>query len=272
MLDVSILEQKAKEIRIDVIKSLKEAGSGHLGASLGLADIFTVLYFYELHHKAGVSDWHARDRLILSIGHAAPVLYVSLAHSGYFHPDELKTLRKLGSRLQGHPALCYKLPGVETTSGSLGHGLSIAVGMAISMIIDKTSHKVYCILGDGELQEGSVWEAAMSAAHHKLNNLVAIVDRNEVQIDGNTSEVMDIENLEEKWLGFGWDVLECNGNDIADIIKSFNIAREKTKPVVIIAHTKMGKGVPEIEGNYKWHGKVPNSKQAEKFIEAIINT
>jgi transketolase len=272
MADVSMLLQKAKEIRIDVIKSLTEAGSGHLGASLGLADIFTVLYFYELHHKAGVSDWHARDRLILSIGHAAPVLYVSLAHSGYFHPNELKTLRKLGSRLQGHPALCHKLPGVETTSGSLGQGLSIAVGMALSNIMDNTPHRVYCILGDGELQEGSVWEAAMSAAHYKLSNLVAIVDRNEVQIDGNTRDVMDVESLEDKWLAFGWDVLKCNGNDISELIRTFNASREKSRPVVIIAYTKMGKGVPEIEGNYKWHGKVPNSKQAKQFIEAIINS
>lgn len=269
MADVSMLLQKAKEIRIDVIQSLTEAGSGHLGASLGLADIFTVLYFYEMHHKAGVSDWHARDRLILSIGHVAPVLYVSLAHAGYFHPRELMDLRKLGSRLQGHPALSSNLPGIETSSGSLGQGLSIAVGMAISMRLDKTPHKVYCVLGDGELQEGSIWEAAMSAAHHKLTNIVAIVDRNEVQIDGYTNDVMSLGNLDEKWKAFGWTVLNCNGNDISELIRTFDKTRDNDKPVVIIAETIMGKGVPEIEGNYLWHGKVPNTTQAEQFIDAI---
>jgi transketolase len=269
MVDVSMLLQKAREIRVDVIKSLAKAKSGHLGASLGLADVFTVLYFYELHHKAGVSDWHARDRLIVSIGHAAPVLYVSLAHTGYFHPRELDSLRQLGSRLQGHPALVWGLPGIETTSGSLGQGLSIAVGMALSMKIDNSPHRVYCVLGDGELQEGSVWEAAMSAAHHQLNNIVAIVDRNEVQIDGNTCDVMNIEPLEEKWNSFGWKVLNCNGNDISELIRTFNLTRKTTKPVVIVAHTVMGKGVKTIEGDYRWHGKAPTDEQADVFISEV---
>ena len=269
MADISVLLQKAREIRTDIIQSLSKAGSGHLGASLGLADIFTVLYFYEMHHKAGVSDWHARDRLVLSIGHVAPAMYVSLAHSGYFHPNELDTLRQLGSRLQGHPAMVHGLPGIETTSGSLGQGLSIAVGMALSNRIDNSKHKVYCVMGDGELQEGAVWEAAMSAAHHKLNNLVAIVDRNEVQIDGYTRDVMNISPLEDKWKAFGWRVVNCNGNDISDLIRTFNSIRQSDKPVVIIARTIMCKGVKSIEDDYLWHGKVPTAEQAEAFIKEV---
>ena len=189
------LLQISKKIRISVVESLTAAGSGHLGGSLGMADIFTILYFNTLNHNPKNPDWSERDRLILSIGHIAPVLYASLAHSGYFPVEDLVTLRKLGSKLQGHPCKDSELPGIEVSSGSLGQGLSISVGLALAAKMDKKDWKTYCILGDGELQEGSVWEAAMSAAHHKLNKLIAIVDRNNCQIDGKTKDVMELEPL-----------------------------------------------------------------------------
>ncbi len=260
----------AKEIRKDILLSISEAGSGHTGGSLGLADVFTSLYFNILNHNPQNPNYNNRDRLILSIGHVAPVLYAALANAGYFSKSELLSLRKLGTRLQGHPGKNHNLPGIELSSGSLGQGLSISVGLALSAKSDKKKWKVYTILGDGELQEGSIWEAAMSAAHYKLNNLIALVDRNHVQIDGQTNKVMDIEPLAEKWKAFGWNVLNCNGNNIAEIIDTYKIANsEKTKPTVIIAETVMGKGVPEIEGNYLWHGKAPSKEQAKLFINSL---
>ena len=260
----------AKEIRKDILLSISEAGSGHTGGSLGLADVFTSLYFNILNHNPQKPNYNNRDRLILSIGHVAPVLYAALANAGYFSKSELLSLRKLGTRLQGHPGKNHNLPGIELSSGSLGQGLSISVGLALSAKSDKKKWKVYTILGDGELQEGSIWEAAMSAAHYKLNNLIALVDRNHVQIDGQTNKVMNIEPLAEKWKAFGWNVLNCNGNNIAEIIDTYKIANsEKTKPTVIIAETVMGKGVPEIEGNYLWHGKAPSKEQAKLFINSL---
>ncbi|MBE9491254.1 MAG: transketolase [Bacteroidetes bacterium] len=257
-------------VRKDVIRSLAEAGSGHLGGSLGLADIFTVLYFNILNHDPQRPDWKDRDRLILSIGHVAPVLYASLARAGYFPIEELQTLRKLGSRLQGHPGKDHGLPGLELSAGSLGQGLSVAVGTAISGKIDNKTWRVYSIHGDGELQEGSIWEAAMSAAHYKLDNLVSLVDRNNVQIDGNTKDVMDLEPLADKWKSFGWHVLNCNGHDHKDIILAYEQARKtKDKPTVILAKTHMGKGVRSIEDNHTWHGKAPSAKQADKFIKEL---
>ncbi|HPE34125.1 MAG TPA: transketolase [Bacteroidales bacterium] len=270
---VDRLKKTATEIRKDVIRSLASAGSGHLGGSLGLADVFTVLYFHQLRHKPDYPDWPDRDRLVLSIGHVAPLLYASLAHSGYFPKEELLTLRKLGSRLQGHPGRDHGLPGIELSAGSLGQGLSVAVGMAIAAKLDGKSLKVYAVLGDGELQEGAVWEAAMSAAHHKLGNLLAIVDRNKVQIDGKVSQVMEIEPLTDKWKAFGWHVIECDGNDIQSLLSSFAEAEKiKQKPVVIIAHTKMGKGVKAIEDDYRWHGKAPGEKEVNYFISLLLNT
>lgn len=264
------LSELAKLIRIDIVKSLKESGSGHLGGSLGLADVFTVLYFAVMNHKPANPEWNERDRLILSIGHVAPVLYCTLAHAGYFPTDELSTLRKLGSRLQGHPGREHGLPGLELSAGSLGQGLSVAVGLALAAKLDKKSWKVYSVHGDGELQEGSVWEAAMSASHHKLDNLIAIIDRNGVQIDGKTSEVMEIEPLADKWKAFGWQVMECDGHNFEDLIGTFSAAHTTTgKPVVIIANTVMGKGIKEIEGNYRWHGKAPNHEEAVMFIEEL---
>jgi len=268
--EISNLKSIAKKIRIDVVKSLAEAGSGHLGGSLGLADVFTVLYFDRLSHQPENPTWENRDRLILSIGHVAPVYYAALANAGYFSVTELMTLRKLGSRLQGHPGRDHHLPGIELSAGSLGQGLSVAVGMALAAKMDEKNWKVYSIHGDGELQEGSIWEAAMSAAHHKLDNLTAVIDRNFVQIDGRTSDVMEIEPLAEKWLSFGWEVFECDGNNIETLCNIFKMAEDvKGKPSVIIAKTKMGKGIPSIEGDYKWHGKVPNKVESKAFIEIL---
>lgn len=267
----SELEKTAYEIRKSVLKSLFLAGSGHLGASLGLADVFTVLYFHFLNHKAENPEWEKRDRLVLSIGHVAPVLYSSLAKSGYFPETELDNLRKLGSMLQGHPATAHNVPGLETTAGSLGHGLSIAVGMALADKADNKNRKIVSIHGDGELQEGSIWEAAMSAGHYKLNNLISIIDRNNVQIDGKTEDVMQLEPLSDKWKSFGWNVITCNGNNIPDIIKSLDAAAsESEKPSVIIAKTKMGAGIKSIENDYTWHGKPPKSKeQLNKFLNEL---
>ena len=265
---ISFLQEKAINIRCSVIESLHAAASGHLGGSLGLADVFSVLYFHVLRHKPQEPEWIDRDRMILSIGHVAPVLYAALAESAYFPKDELLTLRKLGSRLQGHPGRDFGLPGIELSAGSLGQGLGVAVGIALMHKHENRDTRTFCILGDGELQEGSVWEAAMSAAHYKLDNLVAIIDRNKVQIDGHTENVMSLKPLDEKWKSFGWDVLQCDGNSIEELLKSFEY-RSSAKPIVIIAHTKMGSGVPEIENDYNWHGKVPNKEEKERFINGL---
>lgn len=269
-----IMDIKAKsfEIRKSIIHMLNEAGSGHLGGSLGLADIFASLYFRELNHRPTHPEWDERDRLILSIGHVAPVLYATLAHAGYFPIEELSTLRKLGSRLQGHPGKDKGLPGIEISSGSLGQGLSVSVGMALALKSDKKDSRVFCICGDGELQEGSVWEAAMSAAHYGLDNLICIVDRNGVQIDGPTSQVMNLEPLSLKWAAFGWHVITCNGNYVPDILNAFDEARSIVgMPNVILAQTIMGKGVPSIENDYHWHGKAPNQEEAQKFLIELEN-
>ncbi len=259
-----------KNIRKDILISLTQAGSGHLGGSLGLADVFGVLYFSELKHNPSNHKWEDRDRLILSIGHVAPVLYAALANAGYFDKKELLTLRKLGSRLQGHPGREQELPGIELAAGSLGQGLSVSVGMAISAKYDKKPYRIFCVLGDGELQEGSVWEAIMSAAHYKLDNLVAIVDRNYLQIDGKTSDVMELEPLAEKWSSFGWKVFKCNGNDINQLLSIFDeIRKVKGYPCVLIAETKMGKGVKSIENNHLWHGKVPTESQLPEFLKEL---
>ncbi|MFC1731794.1 transketolase [candidate division KSB1 bacterium] len=270
MNDIKKLEAISKDIRIDVIRSLAAAGSGHTGGSLGLADVFACLYFNILHHDPLNPNWEYRDRFILSIGHVAPVFYTVLAHAGYFPKEELLSLRKLGTRLQGHPGKDHGLPGIELSAGSLGHGLSVAVGLALAAKMDKKSWCVFSIHGDGELQEGSIWEAAMSAGHHHLDNLIALVDRNHVQIDGYTKDVMDIESLKEKWKAFNWNVIECNGHDHQEIINAYQIAKNKTgKPSVIIAQTIMGKGVKSIEGNFKWHGKAPNVMEAESFLKEL---
>jgi transketolase len=264
------LKHIASDIRCNVVHSIAAAGSGHTGGSLGLADVFAVLYFHVMNHRPQEPLWKDRDRLILSIGHVAPVLYATLAEAGYFGKEELLTLRKLGSRLQGHPGRDHGLPGLELSAGSLGQGLSVAVGMALAARIDKNNYRIYTVHGDGELEEGSIWEAAMSASHYKLDNLIALVDRNGLQIDGRTEDVMHLEPLDDKWRSFGWEVLECNGNDIDELISVYDKALQtKGKPVVIIAHTTMGKGVPSIENDHRWHGKAPSAKEEEEFCRWI---
>lgn len=249
------LELMATKIREDIIRSLEEAGSGHSAGPLGLADIFTALYFDILKHDPKDPTWDQRDLLILSNGHCAPILYTSLAHAGYFDTSELMTLRKFGSRLQGHPER-QLLPGIETTSGPLGCGLSQAAGMALAMKINKDYHRwIYCVMGDGEQNEGNVWEAAMLTAKYNLHNVIAITDRNNIQIDGTTEYVMPLDDLRAKWESFGWHVIEIDGNNIDAFIDATAMARAIVeKPVMIIAHTVPGKGVDFMEGDYHWHG------------------
>ena len=260
-------ESKATHIRELILTSLAEAGSGHTGGSLDLVDIFTVLYFSHLCHDPANPKWEDRDKVILSIGHTAPVLYATLAAAGYFPEEEMMTLRKLGSRLQGHPSYEFKLPGLETCSGSLGQGLGVALGMALSAKMDGKPNRVFCVMGDGEQQEGSVWETAMAAAHHNTDNLCAIIDRNRLQIDGGTEEVMGIDPLKDKWVAFGWNAIEIDGHDFSQIKLALDTAdKTQGKPTVIIADTVMGKGVKSIENNNQWHGKVPTKEQLADFL------
>ena len=265
------LEGIANEIRKDVIRMISAAGSGHPGGSLGLADVFTALYFNLLKHDPKRPDWPERDIVILSNGHCCPVQYAAMARSGYFDPKELLTLRKFGSRLQGHPERT-KLPGLETTSGPLGCGLSQALGMSLAMRIDgeENDRRVYVVLGDGELNEGNVWEAAMLAGKYKPTNLVAIVDRNNIQIDGPTEDVMPLGDLRDKWEAFGWYVLEIDGNDIDAVIDACTMAKAIVeKPVAIIAHTVPGKGVHFMEHDYRWHGKAPDADQTKLALQEL---
>ena len=269
-LSIDRLETIAVEIREDIIRMLETAGSGHSAGPLGLADIFTALYFDVLKHDPKKPDWEDRDILLLSNGHCVPVRYTAMAHSGYFPKKELLTLRKLGSRLQGHPERT-KLPGLENTSGPLGSGLSQACGMALAMRMNKQQHRfVYVVMGDGEIDEGNVWEAAMLAGKEKLNNVIAIIDRNNIQIDGPTETVMPLEDLKGKWEAFGWHVLEINGNDIEAVIDACSMAKSiHDKPVMIIAYTIPGKGVSFMENDFHWHGAPPNHEQAVKALHEL---
>lgn len=265
------LQDKAETIREDIIMMLEEAGSGHSAGPLGLADIFAALYFDILNIDPKNPGWDERDRLLLSNGHCVPVQYAAMAEAGYFERDELMTLRKLGSRLQGHPER-EKLPGLETTSGPLGSGLSQAAGMAyVIEKIDKLKGQwVYVVMGDGELDEGNIWEAAMFAGKNKLHNLVGIIDRNNIQIDGPTETVMPLEDLKGKWESFGWHVQEIDGNNVESVIDAAAIARSITnRPSVIIAHTVPGKGVDFMEYDYAWHGKPPNHEQAKEALQKL---
>ena len=258
------LEKKALAIRESIIEMLIEAGSGHTAGPLGMADIFTYLYFRRLRHDPSNPEWKGRDRLVLSNGHICPVLYAAMAHAGYFPVSELKTLRKLGSKLQGHPHREY-LPALETSSGPLGCGLSQAVGMALAERIDTgraSRRAIYALLSDGELEEGNTWEAVMLAGKEGLQNLTAIVDRNFMQIDGYTEDVMPLEPLVDKWRAFGWHVVEVAGHNFEDIERGFSeAAAEFAKPSVVIARTIPGKGVPEFERRPEWHGKPPTTKE-----------
>ena len=254
------LEEIALKIRRHIIRDIYEAGSGHPGGSLSATEIITALYFYIMRHDPKKPKWENRDRFVLSKGHSCPALYAALAESGYFDVKELLTLRKLGSRLQGHPSM--KTPGIDICTGSLGQGLSVAVGMALGARLDRKLYRVFVLLGDGELQCGEVWEAAMAAAHYKLDNITAIVDRNRLQIDGNTEKIMSIEPLPFKFKAFGWHVTEINGHNFNEIISAIeNGFKIKGKPKVVIAHTTKGKGVSFMEGSVAFHGKPPNDEQ-----------
>lgn len=263
------LEEKANQIRQDIIKMLVEAGSGHSAGPLGMADIFTAFYFHILKHDPKNPNWEERDRLFLSNGHICPVRYVAMAHAGYFPKEELKTLRKLGSRLQGHPERT-KLPGVETTSGPLGSGLAQASGYAYAARMDKKTFRIYCITSDGEHDAGNHWEAVLFAGKYKLANLTAIVDRNNIQIDGHTEDVMPLEPLEDKYKAFGWHVLEVDGHNIEEFIDAIGEAKAIfEKPTVIIAHTIPGKGVSFMENLPEWHGKPPKPDEAKKALHEL---
>ena len=267
--DVASLEKKAEAIRETVIEMLVAAGSGHTAGSLGMADVFTAFYFNILNHDSKNPSWEDRDRLILSNGHICPVLYAAMAHAGYFPVEECLTLRKLGSRLQGHPERS-RLPGLETTSGPLGEGLSQAAGMAYAFRMDGKKQHTYCLMGDGEQEEGNVWEAVLFAGKHKLSNLTAVIDRNNIQIDGMTEEVMPLEPLADKYRAFNWHVLEVNGNDIRAFITTIEEAKAiYEKPTLIIAHTIPGKGVPDIEFDYHWHGKSPTGEEGKRFLKEL---
>lgn len=253
------LERKAHDIRMDIIRMLEEAGSGHSAGPLGLADIFAALYFDIMHYDAKKPDWDERDIFLLSNGHCVPVQYAAMAHAGFFDRKELMTLRKFGSRLQGHPERKL-LPGLENTSGPLGCGLSQAAGMSLAMRMNAQQSKrwIYTVMGDGELNEGNVWEAAMLAGKYKLYNIIGIIDRNNIQIDGPTEDVMPLEDLRDKWESFGWHVQEIDGHNIESVIDACSMARAITeKPSVIIAHTIPGKGVEYMEYDFRWHGAPP---------------
>lgn len=272
------LQEKANEIRMSIIESLlssatnKYPSSGHTAGPLGMADIFTYLFFHRLKHDPKNPSWVERDRIVLSNGHICPVYYVTMAYAGYFPVEELKTLRHFGSRLQGHPHREY-MPWLETSSGPLGSGLSQAVGMALAERIDfgvNTDKYIYCLMSDGELNEGNSWEGIMLAGKHKLRNLIAIVDRNNIQIDGFTEDIMPLEPLADKWRSFNWHVIEVSGHDFRALDEAFSEAHGiYEKPIVIIAHTIPGKGVKEFERDYHWHGTPPNKEQGEMALKEL---
>lgn len=264
-----ILEEKANKIRELIIESLVEAGSGHSAGPLGMADVFAAMYFHILNHDPKDPFWEDRDRLILSNGHICPVRYAAMALSGYFPISELKTLRKFGSRLQGHPHRTA-LPGVETTSGPLGEGLSQAAGIALAARLDNKKYRVYCATSDGEHQEGNTWEAIMFAAKYRLDNLTVIIDRNNIQIDGMTEDVMPLDTLVSKYQSFNWHVIEIDGNNMRQIIDACREANAVTeKPTVIVANTIPGKGVDFMEKDYLWHGKAPNKEEAKLALKEL---
>jgi len=263
------LELKANDIRESIVDMLEDAGSGHTAGPLGMADIFTALYFHSAKHDPHNPDWEERDRIILSNGHIVPVRYATMAHAGYFPLEELKTLRKFGSRLQGHPER-ERIIALETTSGPLGSGLSQASGIALAGRMDNKKFLTFCLMSDGEMQAGNIWEAAMFAAANKLSNLIGIIDRNNIQINGMTEDVMPLESLRAKWEAFNWHVMEIDGHNIEEIVYAIDQARAiYEKPIMIIAHTIPGKGIKEIEFDYTWHGKPPTKEEEKKFLKEL---
>ncbi|MFA5256035.1 MAG: transketolase [Candidatus Omnitrophota bacterium] len=266
--DIKELKKKAVSIRKDILKMLTLAGSGHTGGSLSIVDILIVLYYYEMRNDPKDPAWPGRDRFLLSKGHACPALYAILAEKGYFDKKDLAGLRKLGSRLQGHPQI--GLAGIEISSGSLGQGLSIANGMALAARLDKSDTRIYCLMGDGETNEGQVWEAAMTASHYELDNICAIIDYNKLQIDGFCCEVKDMGSYLDKWKNFGWHVIETDGHDMEKLIDAFDKAKTvKGVPTVIIAHTIKGKGVSFVENRVEWHGVAPKKEEYERAIREL---
>jgi len=269
VLNIKSLEERAKIIRRYVIKMLAKAGSGHPGGSLSAVDLLVVLFYNKMRHNPQQPKWQDRDRFILSKGHGCPALYAILADMGYFSVDKLETLRQFGSILQGHP--CMKTtPGIEISSGSLGQGLSVGLGIALAAKLDKKDYRTYVMLGDGEIEEGQIWEAAMAASHYKAENLCAILDQNELQIDGFIHDVMSSHPIPAKWRSFGWHVIEINGHNYKAIIDAYNEA-EKTKgrPTIIVAKTVKGKGVSFMENQVDWHGKAPTKEEAEKALAEL---
>ena len=270
------LKKKARDLRIWCIKMITEAASGHPGGSLSLADLISAFYFKALKHDPKNPLWKERDRFVLSKGHGVPALYAAMAMTGYFPESELMSLRKLGSPLQGHPDR-FRLPGIEASTGSLGQGLSIAQGIALAMRLDRIDSMVYCVMGDGEIQEGQVWEAALSVPMHKLDHVCAIIDWNKGQIDGQVKDVMNIEPIAEKWAAFGWEVMQIDGHSFPDIFAAIerakkNAAAKTGKPFLIVADTLKGKGVKFMEeGKNAWHGAAPTKEQAEKAIQELMS-
>ncbi len=263
------LKEICKVIRKDIITMIHQAGSGHPGGSLSAVELMVGLYFNKMKHNPKQPGWGERDRFFLSKGHACPVHYSVLARSGYYPVEELNSLRKLGSCLQGHPNFC-RLPGLESSSGSLGQGLSIANGVALAAKMDDKNFRIYCLLGDGELNEGQVWEAMMTSAHHKLNNICAIVDYNKVQLDGPISSIKELSPLSDKWKAFNWNVIEIDGHHMKQVLDAYDAAAHcKDKPSVIIAHTIKGKGISFMENKAEWHGKAPNAQELELALAEL---
>lgn len=266
---LSELRLISRNIRVDILRMLNRAKSGHTGGSLSAVEILVSLFYVVMNHRPNEPEWEERDRFVLSKGHAAPLLYTVLAHCGYFPKEELNTLRQLGSKLQGHPK-ANSLPGIEVSTGSLGQGLSIANGIALGLRLNNKRSRVYVLLGDGEIQEGMVWEAAMSASHYSISNLCAIIDNNGFQIDGAVNKVMNIYPVAEKFSAFGWEVFEVNGHDFDELIEAFNAAkRVEGKPSVIIAKTVKGKGVSFMEGKYEYHGVPPTDEELERALKEL---
>ena len=266
---IAELEEKARKLRVAIVKTLHRSQSGHTGGSLSAIDMITALYFHKMRHNPADPAWEGRDRFVLCKGHAAPALYVALTEAGYFPPEDLMTLRRLGSHLQGHPD-SKATPGVEVPTGSLGQGLSMAVGMALGLRLDKKENRVFALLGDGELQEGQVWEAAMAGGHYRLDNLCAMVDANALQIDGEVAKVMNVAPIADKFRAFGWHVLEIDGHDMAAIIAALDEAETvKGVPTMIVARTIKGKGVPFFENKASYHGVPPSDEELPRALECL---